>query len=410
MTHEEPLDATSDFTPGLSEMPSHASAGSPGSVTAAATQASIGGTVPESSADEEDATRAEKKSGGDSATANMPLIAIGGSAGAFQELQTMLAGIPTDFPGVVCVVLHTSPQSQLLAENLKRSSAIPVCYAFDGQRLEPGHVYVAPSDYHMLIKEDRLRVIRGPRENHCRPAIDPLFRSAALAFGDRVRAIVLSGYLDDGASGSIAISRCGGQVAVQSPASASAADMPNNTLSAVDVDFVGTPVQLTRWLVGSFDEPADKATASGSALHDRQIEREVHISESIESNIPLEQELGELVAMTCPECSGPLWELKVDKVRRYRCHTGHAYTAKSLLAHQDETIETALWAAMRLMQERANSLEQLAKDNVAGSETFSQRAAESRTNAQVLRSLLVGSCKAETARESSLPQTQQDHV
>ena len=341
---------------------------------------------------------------------NMPLIVIGGSAGALQEVQTMLAGIPTDFSGAVCVVLHTSPQSQLLADNLKRSSAIPVCYAFDGQRLERGHVYVAPSDYHMLIKDDRLRVIRGPRENHCRPAIDPLFRSAALAFGDRVRAIVLSGYLDDGASGSIAISRCGGRVAVQSPASASVADMPNNTLSAVDVDFVGTPVQLTRWLVGSFDESAGRSEFASSPLHDRQIEREVHISESIESNIPLEEELGELVAMTCPECSGPLWELKVDKVRRYRCHTGHAYTAKSLVAHQDETIETALWAAMRLMQERANSLEQLAKDNVVGSETFSQRAAESRTNAQVLRRLLVGSCKAESPRESSLPQTQQEHV
>lgn len=348
----------------------------------------------------------------------------------------MLAGIPSDYRGVICVTLHTSPQSQMLAANLARSATLPVQFAFNGVQLKPGRIYVAPPDYHTLVKRDHLVVVRGPRENHCRPAIDPMFRSAAVAHGRNVRAIILSGYLDDGASGSIAVARCGGRVAVQAPSSTSAPDMPTNTLAVVDVDFVGNPLQLTRWLVGTFEEDsvaghsvaqmagdelsgnglttidrqAPSAASVSTKLSNRQIEREVHISESIESNISLEENLGELVPMTCPECSGPLWEMRVDKVRRYRCHTGHAYTAKALIAHQDETIEKALWAAMRLMQERANSLEQLSKDNLVGGEVFAERADESRANADVLRGLLVGSCKPDNAGQAQLAQTEQKHV
>ena len=370
------------------------------------------------------------------------LIAIGGSAGSFEEIQTILAGVPSDFPGAICIVIHTSPQSQSLANNLARSAAVPVIYAEDDMPILAGHVYVAPPDYHMLVNETRFSVVRGPRENHCRPAIDPLFRSVALSFGNRARAVVLSGYLDDGASGAIAVSRCGGRVAVQSPASASASDMPNNTLAAVDVDFVGNPVQLTRWLVGTFEDAAREAERYESQLDESQqngdadnrtgdlgdasqpnskddnrdqniindhIQREVHISQSIESNIPLEESIGELVPMTCPECNGPLWEVHIDRVRRYRCHTGHAYTAKALVAHQDEAIESALWAAMRLMQERANSLSQLSRDGTVGGSVFERRAEESRNNANILRQLLVGSCKASDMGERS-SQLKQEHA
>lgn len=126
----------------------------------------------------------------------------------------MLAGTPSDYQGVVCVTLHTSAQSQSLATNLGRSATLPVQFAFNGAKLIPGNIYVAPPDYHTLVKRDHSVVVRGPRENHSRPAIDPMFRSAAVSHGSNVRAIILSGYLDDGASGSIAVTRCGGRVAV----------------------------------------------------------------------------------------------------------------------------------------------------------------------------------------------------
>lgn len=190
--------------------------------------------------------------------------------------------------------------------------------------------------------------------------------------------------------------------------------MPTNTLAVVDGDFVGNPLQLTRWLVGSFEELSATSDSTSQlaidAISGRQIQREVHISESLESNIQLEEDLGELVPMTCPECSGPLWELRVDKVRRYRCHTDHAYTSRALITHQDETIEKALWASMRLMQERANSLEQLAHDKLAGSDIFLTRANESRANANVLRNLLVGSCKPDNLAEAEMMLNEQAHV
>lgn len=374
-----------------------------------------------------------------------PIILIGGSAGALEVVQTILSGIPADFRGAVLVVLHTSPQSSMLAQQLEKAATLPVSSPADGTPIEAGHVYVAPPDFHMLVEDDVVRVVRGPRENHCRPAIDPLFRSAAIRFRDRVKAIVLSGYLDDGASGSVAVAECGGRVAVQSPASAAAGDMPTNTLQVVDVDLVGTPPQLTRWLVESFTEPArrpDGPTPSdliggpprsngsargGESISDngrplnpddppdeitnrmRAIQAEVHVAGSIESNIPLEEAMGDLVPMTCPECSGPLWTIKNDRVRRYRCHTGHGYTAKALATKQDDGIEAALWSAMRLMQERANNLDMLAGNAAAGKQLFSARAEESRKNAEVIRSLLVGSCKADV-QEAKRTSVEQHHV
>ena len=386
-----------------------------------------------------------------------PIILVGGSAGALEVMQAILAGLPSDFGGAVLIVLHTSPQSSMLVDQLRRSATLPVVSPSDGTPIEPGTVYVAPPDFHMLVDGEALQVVRGPRENHCRPAIDPLFRSAAIHFRHRVKAIVLSGYLDDGSSGSVAVAECGGRVAVQSPASAAAGDMPTNALQAVDVDLVGTPPQLTRWIVESYTDRADPASSAeqdradfaariGHSMTDPGIERnggvasasngsvsdgdvaldpdnpppeitnrlraiqaEVHVAGAIESNIPLEEAMGDLVPMTCPECSGPLWTIKNDRVRRYRCHTGHGYTAKALATKQDDGIEAALWSAMRLMQERANNLESLAASTAGGGELFQGRADESRKNADIIRSLLVGNCRADESATQRNP-VEQKHA
>jgi len=233
-----------------------------------------------------------------------------------------------------------------------------------------------------------VRLIHGPRENRARPAIDPLFRSAAVAYGGRVVGVILSGLLDDGASGLLAVQRCGGATMVQTPEDAAFPDMPKNALAAVEVDY-----QLPIAEMGPVLERLVHLPVNGTPPVPGELLLETKMLENFASNMATESMLGELVPYSCAECGGPLWEIEGETVRRYRCNVGHAFTAQTLLAEQGKEIEQALWLALRVLEQRVTLLETLAKDAKAQSRlhsalSFQERAAEVAANAESIRKLV----------------------
>jgi two-component system chemotaxis response regulator CheB len=318
------------------------------------------------------------------------VIVIGGSAGGLDAVIALLRQFPSDIPATFFVVCHMMPNANgHVADAINATGPLMAKQAEDGEEIKSGTVYVAAPDRHLLVKKGCVRVTRGPRENRWRPAIDPLFRSAAVAYGCRVIGVVLTGMLDDGTAGLIAIKRCGGVAVVQDPDDAPFPDMPRNALANVDVDHrlrvsdMGATIQA---LV------AERVQADGEAPRD--LEMEVRIAETGYSNPGITGAMGELTALSCPECGGPLWQQQAANMSRYRCRVGHAYSADSLLAGEDEAIEASIWAAVRLLEQRANVLNTMAVSDRAANrkrmvEHHEDLARESRDHAEVLRNLLV---------------------
>ena len=244
----------------------------------------------------------------------------------------------------------------MLAALLDKAGPLTAKTAEDNEPIHPGYVYVAPPDLHMLVKPDYVRLYRGPSENRHRPAIDPLFRSAAVAYRARTVGVVLTGYLDDGTSGLLAIKRCGGLAIVQDPEDADYPDMPTSALTEVEVDY-----RLPLSKIGDTIRHIVEQPAAYIETIPADIKKEADIAEQTMSDISGEERIGHLAPMSCPECNGPLWQIDADKMTRYRCHVGHGFTAKALMASQDAALEQALWAAMRTMEERANMALVMAK-------------------------------------------------
>lgn len=317
------------------------------------------------------------------------IIVIGGSAGAFEPLRSLLAELPADLPAIVCVVLHRAPaEEDMLAALLGRQSALFVKSAVDGERPLPGTVYIAPVDRHLLLNEHSLTLTRGARENQWRPAIDVLFRSAAVTFGPRVIGVILSGALDDGASGIEAIKRCGGIAIVQEPGDAQAPDMPGAALRHTKVDAVVPARAIASVIQEMVVRPAGPAPAIP-----RELLLEVQIAATAAASVEMQNDLGQLTPLSCPDCGGPLWKVHGEFLR-LRCLTGHALSAKSLEYGQTRQLETALWSAIRQFEQRANlmhtmadSAERLGRSTAASS--YGDRAREARWHAEVLRTLLL---------------------
>lgn len=321
------------------------------------------------------------------------LIVVGASAGGIEALQTLLGGLPRDLDAAVLVVLHTSGRGRsLLPQILNRASLLPVSHPQDGERLEQGHIYVAPPDFHLLVEDGRMRVLQGPRENLHRPAIDPLFRSAAVSAGRRVIGVVLTGLLDDGTSGLMVVQAHGGRAIVQDPASAMFSSMPRSALEQVPEATVlpleGIAAELVRLVGEELAGPAPAAAARGTIE-----ERETRFLEQQMPQIAKEERPGQPSAFACPDCGGVLWEIEENGFLRFRCRVGHAFTAKHLSAEQKHAVETALWSALRALEESAALYHRLAdKSSIHGKQMSarSQERAESRDeNARVLRDYLV---------------------
>ena len=291
------------------------------------------------------------------------IIVIGASAGGIEPIRTILRGLPADFTGSVFIVVHTSANSpELLPAIFDKSGSLPAIAGRTGERIKPGRVYVAPPDRHLIIEPGKICLTRGPKENRFRPAVDPLFRSAAQTYGPRVVGIVLSGGLDDGTSGLWTIKRLGGTAIVQDPHDAWAPSMPRSAMSQLHVDHVLRAEEIAPMLVRLAATAAD-AQEGGDVPEGVRIE--VNIAKENKAREAGVLTLGEPSTFACPECHGVLLEMKDRPPRRFRCHTGHAYTLESLLSEMDEGIEDSLWSAIRALEERVMLMREAAEHSRA---------------------------------------------
>lgn len=288
------------------------------------------------------------------------IIVVGASAGGVTALIEFARSLPRDFKGTVFVVLHIPPHSpSSLPTILSKASAVKAVHAKDRQVVKKGLIYVAPPDHHMLLDNGRILVRKGPKENRFRPSVDALFRSAAYVYRSRVVGIILSGLLNDGTSGLWTIKRLGGSSIVQKPEDASYPSMPVNALEYVKADHILPASEMGGLLTKLIQTKAPKRI-SVKKQELELLKLEVIIARrdnAFELGI---MNMGEFTAFTCPECNGILIRLKEGKIVRFRCHTGHAFTASALLADLSASVEDKLWQAMRGLEETTMLLKDIA--------------------------------------------------
>jgi len=281
------------------------------------------------------------------------IVVVGASAGGLKAISALLAAIADLSDMAVFVVLHVAKNSSgaIITDLLQKATTLNCHLAESGQAIAAGNVYISPPNFHMIIKRGIIRLIKGPSENRWRPSIDVLFRSAAVAYNSNVTGIVLSGLLDDGTAGMVAIKRCGGTCIVQEPHEAEYEDMPSNVLQKVDVDY-RVPVADIGYIL---DDLFSKSARPTVTVPD-DILIEAKMTENMSSNINDLEKIGTRSNYTCPECGGSLWTIDKDPVKRYRCFTGHVFTEELLMNEQSEQAEESLWASIRIMEEKKDLL------------------------------------------------------
>jgi two-component system chemotaxis response regulator CheB len=316
------------------------------------------------------------------------IIVVGASVGGLDALRTILGALPQDFPAAVFIVLHTSPEAPgVLADILDRASVLPAAFATDGEHVQPSRIYVAPPDRHLVIEPNRVRVTRGPKENRFRPAVDPLFRSAAEVYGPRVVGVILTGYLDDGTAGLWAVKRLGGTAVVQDPRDALAPSMPASAMRQVRVDHCVSVEEIAPLLISLTTATLEE---KGEYEVPKELEIEVKIAKEQTALDAGVLKLGEPSNFACPECHGVLLQLREEKRIRFRCHTGHAYSVDSLLAEITEGVEDSLWNAIRSVEESVLLLRHMAEhlgdgENGHTADEFLTRAQEAQRRADLVR-------------------------
>jgi two-component system, chemotaxis family, protein-glutamate methylesterase/glutaminase len=323
---------------------------------------------------------------------NGKIVVIGASAGGIEALTAVVQSLPQDFAAPLALVVHIPADSpSMLAQILGRRTPLKAKQAEDGEALVNGTIYVAPPDRHVLIERDRtIRTVRGPRENRHRPSIDPLFRSAALAAGPNCIGVVLSGSLDDGTAGLIAIKKCGGVAIVQNPEEALYPSMPRSAIEHVEVDYVLRARDIAEQLVRSISEerPAVKAEGEG------QMRMEKRIAEFTAETLQDDDRPGKPSAFSCPDCGGVLWEIGEGDLMRYRCRVGHALSPETMLGAQAEVLEEAMWTAMKTLEETARlahrlSLNESQRGHDWMAARFRERENDARKRVEVIRQFLI---------------------
>lgn len=311
------------------------------------------------------------------------IVVVGASAGGVEALEQFVAGFPPEVGAAIFVVLHVMPGgTSVLAQILQRRTELKCMAARNDDPIERGRIYVAPPDHHMLVHEGGVVLTHGPRENGHRPAVDPLFRSAARAFGRRVIGVVLSGALDDGTAGLRMIADTGGCALVQDPAEAVYSSMPRSALHYVPSARALPVSDIAARICEMIDRPVTTPDPEPPA----QIPAEEKIAPELD---PAGTPHGRLTDLTCPECGGTLWETQENGVDRFRCHVGHAYSVGSLDISQSDALEAALWGALRSLQERARLFHRLSRRSGANSR-YDRKAEEALRHAEELRALIEG--------------------
>jgi two-component system chemotaxis response regulator CheB len=319
------------------------------------------------------------------------MIVIGASAGGVSAFLKLAASLPPDFPCPILIVQHIGAHRSRLAELLRSKGPSRAVNAEDGVVPVPGTIYVAPADHHMLVRGGRIQLSRGAKENHARPAIDPLFRSAALEYGNRVIGVVLTGLLDDGAAGLRAIKDCGGTTVVQDVHDALEASMPMSAMASTKVDYTVTINKLAGLLGLLVSSPRElPASRPPRSL---TLEDAASRGENAMENL---HAIGRPSVFSCPDCGGVMFEIAAEGPARFRCHTGHAFSLLSLTAVQEELADEALWTALRAMQEKEAGLRRLAESTPTLLPRHSELLAEARAlaaAATTLRALTVGEAR-----------------
>ena len=318
--------------------------------------------------------------------ATRDIIVVGGSAGAVEVLKRIVDALPGDIGAAIFAVIHIPPTSPgRLPDILQRRAKVAVRWASDGEPIEHGRVYVAPADQHLVLEDGRVRLTRAPRENHSRPAIDPLFRSAAFAYGPRVIGVVLSGRLDDGTAGLWTVKERGGVAVVQDPQEAAHADMPRNALEYTQADHVVRSAQIAPLVARLSAEPLD--ADDRAAQPTRELELEVQIAMEANALRNGVMTLGPTMPYTCPECHGVLMRVEDGGIPRFRCHTGHAFALDSLLSSVTETVEETLWSALRAVEETVMLLREAAErsSGATADPRFEEKAREALERAELIR-------------------------
>jgi two-component system chemotaxis response regulator CheB len=320
------------------------------------------------------------------------IIVVGASAGGVEALSNLARGLPGDLPAAVFAVLHVSAHgTSVMPRILSRAGALPAAHARDGEAIEPGRIYVAPPDHHLLVKRGHVRVARGPRENGARPAVDPLFRTAARFYGSRVIGVVLSGALDDGTAGLQAVKRRGGIAVVQDPQDALYPGMPRSAMEQVTVDHVLPMAEIPALLARLAREPA---AVGGAVEVSNEMEIETDMAELEMDAVQRHERPGAPAGFGCPECGGALWELREGEMLHFRCRVGHAWSAGTLLAAQSDALEVALWTALRALEESAalsqRVVERLRTRGSVGAATrFEAQARDAAERAALIRDVLL---------------------
>lgn len=318
------------------------------------------------------------------------LIVVAASAGGVEALTTLVRGLPADLPAAVVVVLHVpAAGTSVLPQLLARAGPLPAAHPQHGDALRAGHILVAPPDRHLLIEDGHVLLSQGPRENGHRPAADPLFRSAARTRGRRVIGVVLSGALDDGTAGLLALRARGGVAVVQDPDDALYPGMPSHAI-ALGVDYVQPVAQIPATLVALLQEEVGDAPPGeedGPALED------VATAGQAPGAYDDPARPGRPSPFSCPTCAGVLWEINEQGLERYRCRLGHAWSPATLLAEQRSALEGALWSALRSLEEKAALVQRMAErarslEQPHNAERYAIQAEDDRTRAELLRRLL----------------------
>lgn len=327
------------------------------------------------------------------------VIVIGASAGGVEVLKQLVEFLPQDLPAAIFAVLHVpSNSTSALPKILDKWSSLTAYHPQDREQILYGRIYIAPPDSHLLVKPGYLRLTRGPKENGFRPAIDPLFRTAARAYGPRAVGVILSGTLDDGTAGVIAIKKRGGVAIAQDPNEALYSGMPLSAIENADVDYVLPVSDIASTLIRLANEEVEEG---GEPVSD-DMEIETDISELEFDSLHTEKRPGAPSRFTCPECNGVLWEIDDENLLRFRCRVGHAYSAETLLGEQFDSVEAAMWAALRALEENVSLTSRLARrmrerGHSITAERFEKQSREADERAEIIRRALITRSAADPA-------------
>jgi two-component system chemotaxis response regulator CheB len=287
------------------------------------------------------------------------VVVVGASAGGVEALITFVASLHANLEAALFIVLHVPANApSALPHILAHAGPLPAKLAEDNELIARGHIYVAPPDSHLLLTATSMRVTHGPHENWHRPAIDPLFRSAAIAFGPRVVGVVLSGALNDGTAGLIAIKRLGGIALVQDPSTAVFPSMPLSACNYASIDY-SLPVPALAEKVVELSSSSIPHQERSSCVP-KDMELEAKLAGLDPTVMEVNTHVGTISELTCPLCKGPLWEIHDGQLLRFRCRLGHAFTAEALMDEQSRAVERNLWLALNCLEEGSQLYSRLA--------------------------------------------------